>query len=429
MDGTMKEKVTARFLRYVQRHTTSDPGSATFPSTPQQMTFALLLADELESLGFSEVVTDVNGYVRAVIPSNISGDLPVVGFVAHMDTSPDFSGEGVQPRVIDDYDGREILLDRETGMTLDPEEFPELKAYAGQTLITSSGRTLLGADDKAGIAEIVTAGEILLETPQIRHGKIVVCFTPDEEIGRGADRFDVSGFGADFAFTLDGGEVGELQYENFNAAQALVSIQGKSVHPGDAKGKMVNALLLAHRIVGLLPERERPDQTEGYEGFFHLVSQSGNVEKAELQFLIRDHDGERFRQRKELLAAIAGKINGEYAYAPVTLRISDQYYNMREMIEPVMYVVDLARDAILAAGVTPKIRAVRGGTDGARLSWMGVPCPNLFTGGHNFHGPCEFIPVESMVKAVEVILNICRQVPALTLKQQALKPSGNHGTA
>jgi tripeptide aminopeptidase len=413
-----KEIIIDRFIRYVKLHTTSDPESNTFPSSAREIKFAVLLGEELESIGLKDVNLDENGYVTATIPSNIEGDTLVAGFIAHMDTSPDFRGEGVNPRIIESYDGSKIVLNEESGLTLDPIDFPEILNYVLQTLVTTDGTTLLGGDDKAGIAEIVTAAELLVHMPEIKHGKIRLCFTPDEEIGRGADRFNIADFGADFAFTVDGGEIGELEYENFNAAHASLAIQGKSVHPGEAKGKMVNALLVAHKIVGLLPENERPDNTEGVEGFFHLVSFKGNVEKAELELLIRDHDKEKFMIKKQLLTDIVSRVNGEYKYMPITLKMKDQYYNMREKIEPVMYVVDLAKQSILQAGITPKIFAVRGGTDGARLSWMGLPCPNIFTGGHNFHGPYEFIPAESMVKAVEVILNICKNMASLPLKSK-----------
>jgi len=413
----MRDILTERFIRYARHHTTSDPRSDTFPSTPGQMKFAVLLAEELDQLGLSDVAFDTNGYVTATIPANTPGDIPVIGFIAHMDTSPDFSGENVQPRFVERYDGGRILLNNTLNRFLDPAEFPELMRYAGETLITTDGTTLLGSDDKAGIAEIVTAAGILMKNPAIPHGKIRLCFTPDEEIGRGADRFDVDRFGAGFAFTLDGGEVGELEYENFNAAIATFTIRGKSVHPGSAKNKMVNALLVAHRITAMLPPGERPEHTEGYEGFFHLVELSGTVAEAKQEFLIRDHDSAKFRQKKELLSTITRQLNAEYGYEAVTLHCRDQYYNMKEKIEPVMGVIEVAKKAMEAAGVTPKIIAIRGGTDGARLSWMGLPCPNIFTGGHNFHGPYEFIPVNSMVKAVEVILNICHMTPTFNFNR------------
>ncbi len=400
-----------RFLRYVRIHTSSDPQSDTFPSTAGQMKFAVILAEELESLGLSEVEMDINGYVTATIPANIPGNLPVTGFVAHMDTSPDFSGERVNPQLVECYDGQPVVLNREKNILLDPAEFPELKSYTGQALVTTDGTTLLGADDKAGIAEIVTAAELMLNLPHLKHGKIRLAFTPDEEIGRGVNRFDVKKFGADFAFTVDGGESGELEYENFNAARAVISFTGKSVHPGAAKGKMVNALLVAQRFILMLPADQRPENTEAYEGFFHLVGVKGNVASAEIECLIRDHDGERFLQKKRLLVEITDRINSEYRYKLVNTVINDQYFNMRQIIEPVFEIVDLAKKAMASAGVDPKVIPIRGGTDGARLSYMGLPCPNLFTGGHNFHGPYEFIPVQSMEQAVHVILEICRFAP------------------
>jgi tripeptide aminopeptidase len=413
----MREILTERFIRYAREHTTSDPKSDTFPSSPGQMKFAVILAEELTRLGLEEVEFDRNGYVTATIPSNIQGHYPTVGFVAHMDTSPDFSGMNVKPRIIESYDGSDILLNAGINRVLSTAEFPELTHYTGQSLIVTDGTTLLGADDKAGIAEIVTAAEILMKNPDIPHGPVRLCFTPDEEIGRGADRFDVPKFGANFAFTLDGGEVGELEFENFNAALASFTIHGKSVHPGTAKGKMTNALLVAHRITAMLPPRERPENTEGYEGFFHLVELSGTVAEARQEYLIRDHDPTKFLQKKELLGTITRQLNSEYGYEAICLHIRDQYYNMKEKVEPVMEVVELARMAMVTAGVTPRIIPIRGGTDGARLSWMGLPCPNIFTGGHNFHGPYEFIPIPSMVKATEVILNICRMAPTITLRR------------
>jgi len=413
---TWKDKLVSRFIRYAGYHTTSDPKSDTFPSSPGQMKFAIILAQELESLGLCEVEADINGYVMATLPANASGKWPVVGFIAHYDTSPDFRGDHVKPVLVENYNGGKIMLHKAGGIVLDPAEFPELLHYTGQTLITTDGTTLLGADDKAGIAEIVTAMERLIHSPGIRHGKIRLCFTPDEEIGRGADRFDVKKFGADFAFTIDGGELGELEYENFNAAHATLQIKGKSVHPGAAKGKMVNALLVAHRVISMLPPAQRPESTENHEGFYHLVELNGTVAEARMEYLIRDHDADKFRQKKELLVQIATGLNAEFRYPAIKLEIRDQYYNMREKIEPVKYIVDLARNAMMEAGVEPKIIAIRGGTDGARFSWMGLPCPNIFTGGINFHGPYEFIPVISMVKAVEVILHISHLVTKMKKK-------------
>jgi len=403
-----EDKLVSRFVRYAERHTASDPHSDAFPSTPEQMEFALLLAGELETAGLSEVEVDANGYVMATLPSNVPEEVPVVGFIAHMDTSPDFNGLGVLPQIIEKYDGGTIILNREKNMLLSPEEFSGLKQYAGETLIVTDGATLLGADDKAGIAEIVTAIESLIHTPEIRHGKIRICFTPDEEIGRGADRFDLKKFGADFAYTVDGGELGELEYENFNAARAEIRITGKSVHPGAAKNIMVNALLVAQQLLALLPPEQKPENTEHYEGFFHLVELSGKAAEAKMELLIRDFDALKFHQKKQLLETIVAELNAGTGYPAIELDMKDQYYNMREKIEPVMHIVELAKEAMTMAGVEPRVIPIRGGTDGARLSWLGLPCPNIFTGGHNFHGPWEFIPVSSMVKAMEVIQNICK---------------------
>jgi len=402
------EKVTERFIRYAMEYTTSDPESITYPSTDRQMVFLKKLAAELIEIGCSEVELDKYGYVMATIPSNGIEDAPVVGFVAHVDTSPDFSGENVNPQIIEKYDGETIQLNN--GVYIDPKEFPEILNYTGQSIITTDGTTLLGADDKAGVAEIVTAAEFLLKSKDIKHGKIRLGFTPDEEIGKGTDHFDVKKFGADFAYTLDGGEIGELEFENFNAAGAKVKIQGRSVHPGAAKNKMINASLLAHQIISMLPPVERPEHTEKYEGFFHLTEIKGNVEKAEIQWIIRDHDFKKFEEKKKLLTEIVHHVNLQNGKNLVELEIKDQYFNMLQKIEPVMYIVEIAKQAMLQAGVEPKIKAIRGGTDGARLSYDGLPCPNIFAGGHNFHGPYEFVPVQSMEKAVEVIVNITQLV-------------------
>lgn len=405
-----------RFIEYARTYTTSDPKSETFPSTNRQLAFAATLAEELKAIGLSEVEVDKHGYVMATLPANIPGKIPVVGFIAHMDTSPDFSGENVKPQIIKEYDGSKLVLNQENNIVLDPADFPELKNCIGLDLITSDGTTLLGADDKAGIAEIVTAMEILVRKPEIKHGKIRICFTPDEEIGHGADHFDVEKFGADFAYTLDGSELGELEFENFNAAHAVIEIQGKSVHPGTAKNKMINALIVANRIISMLPASQRPEHTEGYEGFFHLVSLSGNVSNASLELIIRDHDREKFEQKKSLMTDVVRMLNSEYGTKVIKLEMNDQYFNMREKIEPVMFVVELARNAMLQASIQPKVKAIRGGTDGARLSYMGLPCPNIFAGGMNFHGPYEFVPIRYMEKAVEVILNICQMIPGMQAK-------------
>jgi tripeptide aminopeptidase len=398
------EKVVERFLRYAKEYTTSDPESQTCPSTERQVDFMKKLEAELKEIGLKEVELDENGYLMATIPANTSEKTPVIGFVAHVDTSPDFDGENVQPQIIEKYDGKSIQLNN--NVTIDPSEFPEISQYKGQNIITADGTTLLGADDKAGVAEIVTAAEILLNSNKIKHGKIRIGFTPDEEIGRGADKFDVKKFGADFAYTLDGGEVGELEFENFNAAGAKITIQGRSVHPGFAKDKMINATLVAHKLISMLPPTQRPEHTEKYEGFYHLMSLNGNVEKAEMQFIIRDHDKKKFEEKKKLVKKIVQLVNLEFGRDLVQLELKDQYYNMREKIEPVMHVVERAKMAMKKAGIQPNVKAIRGGTDGARLSYEGLPCPNIFAGGHNFHGPFEFIPIPSMLKAVEVILNI-----------------------
>jgi len=401
------EKVVERFIRYAQQYTTSDPESESYPSTNRQLDFMKKLVEELKTIGLQEVEMDRFGYVTATIPANGIDDCPVVGFISHVDTSPDFSGENVQPQIVSNYDGSTIQL--KNGVAIDPAEFPELLNYKGQDIITADGTTLLGADDKAGVAEIVTAAEQLLKA-DFQHGKIRIGFTPDEEIGKGTDHFDVKKFGADFAYTLDGGEVGELEYENFNAAAAKIKVMGRSVHPGAAKNKMVNALLLAHELIGMLPPTQRPEHTEKYEGFYHLLSLNGNVEKAELQLLVRDHSFEKFEAKKQLLEEVVAFINKKYGRDLVSMDLSDQYYNMLQKVEPVLFIIDIAREAMQQAGVKPKVKAIRGGTDGARLSYDGLPCPNVFAGGHNFHGPFEFVPIPSMMKAVEVILNIAQLV-------------------
>lgn len=402
------EKVVERFIRYAKEFTTSDPESETFPSTSRQLDFMNKLVAELKEIGLKEIELDQYGYIMATIPANTDADVPVIGFISHVDTSPDFSGENVNPQIIENYDGGVVKL--KNGVEIDPKEFPEIAQYKGQSIITADGTTLLGADDKAGVAEIVTAAEILLNNNNIKHGKIRIGFTPDEEIGKGTDFFDVKRFGADFAYTLDGGEIGELEFENFNAASAKISISGRSVHPGAAKNKMINALLVAQKIIALLPPTQRPEHTEKYEGFYHLLSLNGNVEKADMHYLIRDHDFNLFEEKKKLLKEIVQLINFEYGRDLVKLEITDSYYNMRKKIESVMHIIDTAKKAMQQAGVTPNIKAIRGGTDGARLSYDGLPCPNIFAGGHNFHGPFEFVPIPSMVKSVEVILNIAQLV-------------------
>lgn len=403
-------KVINRFLNYIKVETTSDPRSGKHPSTSTQLDFARKLAAELQTIGLSDVSVDDKAYVMATLPSNIDQEVPVVGFVAHMDTSPDFSGKSIKPQFVENYNGGKIVLNEAQNIVLEPEVFPELLRYKGQTIITTDGTTLLGADDKAGLSEIVTAMEYLIQHPEIQHGKIKVAFTPDEEIGEGADFFDVAKFGADFAYTLDGGEIGELEYENFNAASAKVKINGRIVHPGFAKNKMKNSMLVAQQFLNMLPANEVPQHTEGFEGFYHLMEISGKVEETNMEFIIRDHNRDLFEQRKALFMSIVSYLNQQYGEGTVILDMKDQYYNMLEKIKPVMYVVDIAKQAMIECGVKPKIKAIRGGTDGARLSYMGLPCPNVFAGGHNFHGKFEFVPVESMEKAVEVILKIVEKV-------------------
>ncbi|MDN5292245.1 MAG: tripeptide aminopeptidase [Anaerophaga sp.] len=405
--------ITDRFLEYTQYDTQSDPNTGLTPSTPGQMNFSRQLAEELKGIGLAEVELNENGYIMATLPSNIEEEVPVAGFIAHVDTSPDFSGKNISPKVVEDYDGGDIVLNAENNIVLKPSEFPELKKYIGQTLITTDGNTLLGADDKAGIAAIVSAMEYLVQNPDIKHGKIRIGFTPDEEIGEGANLFDVEKFGADFAYTIDGGEIGELEFENFNAALAKVTAHGRNVHPGYARGKMRNSIRIANQLIMMLPRHETPEHADGYEGFYHLMSFNGDVEKTEMQFLIRDFKRDRFEDRKEEMQHLVNKVNHEFGEGTMELEIKDQYYNMREKIEPVMYIVDLAEKAMREVGVVPKIKPIRGGTDGARLAFMGLPTPNIFAGGHNFHGRFEFLPVPSLEKAMEVILKIAELVPSV----------------
>ena len=404
--------VTERFLTYVKHHTTSDEASDTFPSTKRQLAFAAFLAKECEAIGLQSVSVDAYGYVTALLPGN-TANAPTIGFISHMDTSPDASGENVLSNIVENYDGKAIPLN---GTVLSPKEFPSLKEYIGQTLITSDGTTLLGADDKAGIAEILTAAEYLLAHPEIPHGAIRIAFTPDEEIGKGVDFFDVDKFHADFAYTLDGGRIGELEYENFNAARAIIRIKGKNVLPGSAKNVMKNAALIGTEIASLLPERETPAKTEGYEGFFHLCSFEGDVTSATLNYIIRDFNADSFAHRKELLRLIVERKNAQYNNC-IELDLHDEYYNMLSQIEPHMEIVSLAKQAMLDCGITPIIQPIRGGTDGARLSFMGLPCPNLFAGGHNFHSNYEYVPVPSMEKAVSMIVRIA-ELAATTLDFQ-----------
>lgn len=399
--------VTERFLDFVKYDTQSDELTDMTPSSPGQMEFAEYLKTVLEGMGLQDVDLDDNGYLMATLPANTDRQIPTIGFIAHMDTSPDMSGKHVKPRIVKDYDGGVIKLNEE--YNLDPVEFPELKNYVGQDIIVTDGTTLLGADDKAGIAEILTAVAWLQLHPEVKHGKIRVGFNPDEEIGLGAHKFDVQKFGCDFAYTMDGGAVGELEFENFNAAQAKVTIKGRNVHPGYAKHKMVNSIRVAGNFIQMLPRWETPEHTEGYEGFYHLVGIEGNVEQTTLTYIIRDHDRNRFESRKREIEHLVRKTNTEYPGC-CTVEIKDQYYNMREKIEPVMHIIDYVKDAMLEAGVTPKVQPIRGGTDGAQLSFKGLPCPNIFAGGENFHGRFEYVPIQSMEKAAEVIVNICRIV-------------------
>jgi len=398
--------ITDRFLKYVSFTTTSDENTNMTPSTPGQMVFAVYLVEELNSIGLKDATLDKNGYVTATLPANTDKKIPTIGFISHMDTSPDMSGKHVKPRVVSNYDGENIILNSEKNIVFDTAKYPEILQYKGQDIIVTDGTTLLGADDKAGIAEIVTAMEYLIAHPEIKHGKIRVGFTPDEEIGQGADHFNVHHFGAEWAYTMDGGQIGELEYENFNAAGAKVHFQGTNVHPGYAYHKMINSMRIAQQFIGMLPRHETPEHTEGYEGFYHLTNMEGTVEKTTLNYIIRDHDRDRFERRKKEFEHLVHKINAEFGENTATLELKDQYYNMREKIEPVMHIIDLAFEAMKQSGVTPDVKPIRGGTDGARLSFDGLPCPNIFAGGHNFHGRFEYVPVQSMEKAMEVIVKI-----------------------
>lgn len=402
----MKKEVIDRLITYAQMDTQSDENSHTCPSTPGQLTLGRLLVDELKGIGMQEVTMDENGYVMATIPANTDKSIPTIGFLAHIDTATDFTGAGVKPRIVEQYDGQDIVLNQAQNVILSPQDFPELSGYKGHTLVTTDGTTLLGADDKAGIAEIMTAMNYLIQHPELKHGKIRVAFTPDEEIGRGPHKFDVEAFGAKYAYTMDGGPLGELQYESFNAAAALVTCKGKNVHPGTAKGKMVNAAKIAMELNGMLPVEEAPEHTEGYEGFFHLTSIEGDVEVTELRYIIRDHDRELFEGRKAKLASIVEELQGKYGAERIVLQMKDQYYNMREKIEPVKEVVDIAQTAMEKLGIKPIIEPIRGGTDGSQLSYMGLPTPNIFTGGENYHGRYEYVSADNMVLAVKTIIEI-----------------------
>lgn len=401
--------VVKRFLEYIKYDTESSTTSGQTPSSPGQMIFAEKLVEDLKILGLEDISLDKNGYIMATLPANTDKKVPTIGFIAHMDTSPDMSGKDITPRIVDKYSGNDIILNKENNIILSPTDFPEILNYIGQDIIVTDGTTLLGADDKAGLSEIITAIEFLKNHPEIKHGKIRIGFTPDEEIGQGADHFDVEKFGADWAYTIDGGQIGELEYENFNAAGVSIKIQGRNVHPGTAKDKMVNALIVANKLISMLPANERPEHTEGYEGFFHLVAVNGDVDAASLGYIIRDHDRQKYEQKKELIKDTVNHINRLYPNS-TTLEVKDQYFNMREKVEPVLHIVDLAHKAMEEVGVTPIVKPIRGGTDGSRLSYMGLPCPNIFGGGHNFHGRYEYIPIPSMEKAVEVIVKIAEKV-------------------
>jgi tripeptide aminopeptidase len=399
-------QLVERFLKYVSYDTQSDELTGLTPSTPGQMVFANYLKSELESLGFDEVTLDENGYLFATLPANTDKPVPVIGFIAHMDTSPDMSGKNVSPRIVEKYNGEDIVLCAEENIILSPQQFPELLDHQGEDLIVTNGKTLLGADDKAGIASIVSAMVYLKEHPEIKHGKVRMGFNPDEEIGLGAHKFDVEKFGCEWAYTMDGGDLGELEYENFNAASAKITFKGRNVHPGYAKHKMINSIRVANQFIEMLPRHETPEHTEGYEGFYHLIGIKGEVENTELSYIIRDHNRDRFENRKKEIEHLVRKINAEFGEGTATLVLHDQYYNMREKIEPVMHVVDIAYKAMEQAGIPPKVQPIRGGTDGAQLSFKGLPCPNIFAGGLNFHGRYEFLPIPNLIKAKETILNI-----------------------
>lgn len=399
-----------RFLKYVSFDTQSNEESGVTPSTPNQMVFAKYLKEELEGLGLEEISLDDNGYLFATLPANTDKPLPTIGFIAHMDTSPDMSGKDVCPRIVENYDGTDIVLCAEENIVLSTVQFPELLAHKGEDLIVTNGKTLLGADDKAGIAEIVSAIVYLQEHPEIKHGKIRIGFNPDEEIGLGAHKFDVEKFGCDWAYTMDGGEVGELEFENFNAAFAKITFKGRNVHPGYAKNKMINSIRVANRFISLLPAQDTPECTEGYEGFYHLIGISGEVEQTTVSYIIRDHDRVKFEARKQTIERLVAFINAEYGEGVANLEMRDQYYNMRQQIEPVMHIIDTAFEAMKAVGVEPHVKAIRGGTDGAQLSFKGLPCPNIFAGGLNFHGRYEFVPIQSMEKAMNVVVKIAELV-------------------
>ncbi|MFD0963935.1 peptidase T [Pseudofulvibacter geojedonensis] len=401
-----KQDIINRFVSYVTIDTEADPNSDTCPSSEKQWDLANKLVEELKEMGMQDVSIDENAYVMATLPSNVNHVVPTIGFVSHFDTTPDYTGANVRPQIIENYDGKDIVLNKEENIVLSPDYFEDLLLYKGQTLITTDGTTLLGADDKAGITEIMEAMKYLIAHPEIKHGTIRVGFTPDEEIGRGAHKFDVNKFNADWAYTMDGSQVGELEYENFNAAGAKVKVNGKIVHPGYAKGKMINSMLIANEFIAALPENDVPERTSGYEGFYHLYSIEGKVEETNLQLIIRDHDRQKYEDRKKFLEKVAADLNTKHGEGTVEIEIADQYFNMKEKVEPVMHIVDIAEEAMKQLNITPLIKPIRGGTDGSQLSYMGLPCPNIFAGGHNFHGRYEYVPVESIIKATEVIIKI-----------------------
>jgi tripeptide aminopeptidase len=402
------QHIIDRFISYVTIDTESDPNSNTCPSTEKQWDLANKLVEELKTMGMQDVTIDENAYVMATLPSNVNHEVPTIGFVSHFDTTPDFTGANVKPQIIENYDGGDIILNKDKNIILSPEYFEDLLLYKGQTLITTDGTTLLGADDKAGVTEIMCAMEYLINNPDVKHGKIRVGFTPDEEIGRGAHKFDVEKFGAQWAYTMDGSQVGELEYENFNAAGAKIKVNGKIVHPGYAKGKMINSMLIANEFITALPKNEVPEKTSGYEGFFHIHNIEGKVEETNIGLIVRDHDLNKFNDRKAILEKITSDINSKHGIGTVETIITDQYFNMKEKVVPVMHIVDIAEQAMKNLGITPLIKPIRGGTDGSQLSYMGLPCPNIFAGGHNFHGKYEYVPVESIKKAIEVIVEIAK---------------------
>ena len=405
-----KEHITKRFLSYVTIDTESDPNNPEFPSTEKQWDLARLLVKELSDIGMNDITLDKNCYVMATLPSNLDYEVPTIGFVSHIDTTPDYTGANVNPQIHHNYDGKDIILNEKENIILSPSYFEDLLQYKGQTIITTDGSTLLGADDKAGITEIVSAMEYLIKHPEIKHGKIRICFTPDEEVGKGAHKFDVEKFGAEWAYTMDGSQIGELEYENFNAAGAKIIINGKIVHPGYAKGKMINSMTIASDFISRLPKNEVPESTEGYEGFFHLYQIDGKVEQTILHYIIRDHDKELFENRKDFIKSVVSNLNKELGSDIIEIEISNQYYNMKEKVVPVMHIVDIAEEVMKDLNIIPLIKPIRGGTDGSQLSFMGLPCPNIFAGGHNFHGRYEYVPVESMMKATEVIVGISEKV-------------------